>query len=189
MAWDSIQTKIDRIRNTDWNAMVAFIKALPTSGTDIVACVYAGQGSLTESAIVVEVESGYPVIQFPDAAAGGWSGVVKVPSGTTSISSIKIYHNNRSTGDVYIRFRTVHLDVSVDQSAKQSDTSDVYTAYTGGASDLSISSITLPSGAYDELTGIEEHDYIGVYIQRNGASGSDTYNTVFQVTHVEIMFA
>lgn len=111
----------------------------------------------------------------------------EVPAGATGISSIKLVYGRDNTGDARLRFRTGYVEATAGFSG-QTDTSDSYTQYAGGASDGSIGMITVPSGAYDALSGIESNGKLMLRIDREGGHASDTYTNRFDVVGFYVTF-
>src|SRR3990167_229583 len=118
-----------------------------------------------------------------------WDVMISVPVGATSISSMKLYYVRQSTGNVRLRFVTSHTDTDTVNSTRESDTTDVMTAYAGGAADNTIGQITVPAGAYNGLTGIDVDDLIGIGVYRESNHADDTYNAGFNIVGVLVTFA
>ncbi|HEY4611420.1 MAG TPA: hypothetical protein VII11_00375 [Bacteroidota bacterium] len=112
---------------------------------------------------------------------------IQVPKYFGSIASIKLYYKRQHAGDLYLRFKTSHIDVSNPPASTVVD-SGSYTAYAGGGSDGKVASVTVPSSAYDGLTSIDAGDVLAIKIERDAADATDTYEADFQVAFLEVLF-
>jgi hypothetical protein len=97
----------------------------------------------------------------------------EVPIGFTSISSIKLMYRRTGTGNLYLKFAFAYLPKAGGAPIEDVDT---YTVYAGGAADLQIVPITVPTAAYSALTAMVAGDAFFLAAYRDGTSGSDTYD-------------
>ncbi|MCI0706040.1 MAG: phage gp6-like head-tail connector protein [Ignavibacteriae bacterium] len=137
----------------------------------------------TESSEEPLVTYALPNGQYADYKFEG----IQVPKYYDSIASIKIFYKRQHAGDLYLRFKTAHIDVDNPPASSIAD-SDSYTAYAGGGVDEKIASLTVPTVAYDGLTAITAGDVLAIKIERDAANASDTYESDFQIAFVEIVF-
>lgn len=112
----------------------------------------------------------------------------RVPRAATGISSIKVIYKRDSTGNLYLRFHTSKVDNDASGSSITEDDTDTATTYAGGASDGTTGLITVPSGAYNGLSGVDEGDLLNVMVLRDGTNGSDTYEASWNVIGVQVIF-
>jgi hypothetical protein len=148
--------------------------------------VFAGDFALQTA--TVQDGTRYPVIRFADAADNIAQVSCEMPANTTSITSIKILYKRTSTGNLYIRFDSSIINPASLPFTVVSDTL-TYATYAGSGSDSQIDALTVPSTAYDALTGLGGGKIINLFIDRDGANGSDTYNANWDVFAVQFVFA
>lgn len=126
---------------------------------------------------------GLPNGQYADYKFEG----IQVPKYFESIASVKLYYKREHGGNLYLRFKTSHVDVS-DLPKSSTTDSDNYTAYAGGGIDGKYASITVPSGVYDGLTTIEDFDSLAFKVERDASHASDTYEAEFKISFIEVVF-
>lgn len=160
--------------------------ATPASGG---STLFAGAGeAVTDGTLGLAGTSAFlPVIQFADAATKYAAWAFLVPTGATSISSIKIYYEGAAAGNLYLAFRTARVDTDTAGTAVSQDLTDSNTAYAGQTSGTGI--ITAPSGSYNGLASFDAGDIVSVYVSRVAGDALDTYNTQWDVVGCEIVFA
>ena len=112
---------------------------------------------------------------------------IQVPKYFGGISSVKLFYKRQSAGDLYLRFKTSHVDVSNPPASSVVD-SGSYAAYAGGGADGKVASLTIPASAYDGLTDIGANDVLAIKIERDAADANDTYEADFQVAFLEVVF-
>jgi hypothetical protein len=137
----------------------------PTGTSDLVVMALPGEMSISTGASFARDTSGSvptPEVRLPDAATEIASMSVKVPAGAASISSIKVFHRRRNTGNLRLLFYSAIWDFDTSGSAKTEDITDTLATYAGGAADSTLGIITVPSGAYNALT-IEGGDLFVFY--------------------------
>lgn len=171
------------------NAIRDKIESL-SSGGDLVVTAFPGSGYLSGATLSSDVGPTFfkPVISYANGTQNSWNVNVKVPSGATSISSIKVYYVQARTGNIWLRFYSGRIDGD-SAAAAQEDVTDAGAVYASGGSDSAINSITVPSTSYNGLTNIDADDIIYLQIYRDSAQGTDTYEGTFLVTHVQFTFA
>lgn len=166
-----------------------WVSSAPTSSGDMT--VWQAPGSVSATDATIQSSGGVDFIgclSFSDGAEKYGTFNFKVPSGATSISSIKIYYNSTSAGTLRLVFYTSHFSKTA-TTASQTDVTDTEASYTGDGTGNVTGVITVPSGAYNGLSSIVANDIISVKIIRYGASVSDTYNTNWEVIGAQITFA
>ena len=102
---------------------------------------------------------------------------------------MRLIYSRTSTGSVRLTFATQHYVSASLPSTLETDQTDTEASYTGPANDGKIDSFTIPAGVYNGLTSLVVGDTIGIFISRNGASASDTWNTEFDIVGIEVTFA
>lgn len=160
----------------------------PSAGGDLVTYVNPGTGSVNANASFAWFNN-ISVAQFANNQDGIWVANVKVPSGATSISSMSLFYIRQSTGNLYLKFGTGHVNTDTAGSSIEDDSTDTDTTYAGGAADDSLGIITVPAGAYNGLTNIDADDVVGIRVTRTGSNASDTYEASWNVIGVQITFA
>jgi len=113
------------------------------------------------------------------------SGVI--PLGYTSISSIQLRFIRKGTGNLYIKFACSHT-AQATGSAPSEDV-DSYTTYTETSADSSMGNLTVPSTAYNGLTGMAAGDTLSLTVYRDDSGATDTYTTDFDVAGFLITFS
>lgn len=169
----------------------------PGGGGDLVITAWAG-GDFNGTAALGNIAATFsqddqggiaPVLEFGDAATTDAIGTVKVPSGATSISNIRIIYSREVATDVVIELTTQinHMDTDA-QGAGTQDTDSARSYQTGTGTIGHSAFITLNAAAYNGIT-VDANDMVGFLIRRNGAAAPDTYGTEWQVFGVEFTFA
>ncbi len=159
------------------------------SSPSLIATTLAGSGSISGAgASQSRFDNGIPTVNFANGQVAAWDATFVVPVGATSISSIKIFHFRRSTGNMYLKFftRKINMDAA---GAYESDSTDTLTTYTGTGSDSAVEIITVPAAAYNALTNIDVDDVIGIYIYRDSVNATDTYEDTMYILGAQITFA
>lgn len=130
------------------------------------------------------------VAQFADGAQGRALVNVQVPSGATSISSIKIWYQDSTASalNLYLEFETAAFNTDTLGSAVSSDTNGGVAAYASQGTAGVIASVTVPSGAYNAHS-VDAGDIVTMRINREGGNANDTYGTTWDVLGVEFTFA
>ena len=152
---------------------------------------HSGDAQSNTSTTRLSLASGFglPCMSFSDAATGLANWHCKVPSGATSISSIKVLYANESTStDLYLKFVTSHVDTDAAEGVETIDATDTESTYTTGSTASRWNVITVPAAAYDGLT-VDADDIIGLRVQRTGGDASDTYNAAWLVAGIIFTFA
>lgn len=158
------------------------------SGGDMTVLSAPGNGLPSGGATVSAGGLGYPVVRLNNGQTNNWYSTIKVPSGATSISSIKLYHyKNANSGNLYLRFYSYIVDIS-SVVAPPSDRTDTLTTYavTGDVGDVDV--ITIPAAAYNALSFVED-DMFSLDVYRDANDATDTYNDGFDIMGIEINFA
>ena len=133
---------------------------------------------------------GQLISTLADAADQNWQVTVKVPGSSTSISSIRLIYKRDDTGNVNLKFTTCHIDTAAMPVANQTDTTDTFTVYAGGAADGTLATITVPAGAFNGLTGIGVDSLIGLRVAREASVDvNDTYAAGFRLMGALFTFA
>lgn len=156
-----------------------------TSGGDLVIDIFANSAYLNGPGFTLD--NNLPVIGYTNNLDQDASFTCKVPSGATSISSMKVFYTRKNAGNLYLKFFSYHNDTDA-VSAQTSDTTDTATTYASGGTDGRVESITIPSGAYNGLT-IDADDIVTLKVFRVGTDPNDTYETAWYITHVQFTFA
>lgn len=159
--------------------------ATPSGGSSLVVFVYPGEGVPTAGGW--ETQATIPCAKFTNNQDQSWYLSTIVPTGATSLSSVKVFYTRESTGNLYLRFFTFQNDIA-SVAAQTDDTTDTATTYAGSGTDGRVDSITVPAGAYNAIT-IGAGKLFSLEIFRNGASANDTYEQTFHVVGVQFTFA
>lgn len=169
--------------------------ALPTfqnasGGGDLVKTCFASDFQVSGATVQYQTNDGdnVNVVKFANGSAQNALCSVKVPSGATSISSIKVYYQRKTTGNLYVVFKTSKID-NDSIAAITADNTDSLTTYASGGSDGSVESLTVPSAAYNGLGSIDADDIVSIDIRRDASSATDTYEADWQVIAVQFTFA
>ncbi len=158
-----------------------------SGGSSLVIDALAGTG--VYDAIIQRNGEGVVEMTFEDGVTEFWDCQVTVPKGATSISSIKVLYQRKSTGNVYLQFFTAKSVASVTPGASVADQTDTPTTYTSSGSDGKVDFFTVPAGAYDGLGSVSEGDIVGIETSRIAGNAADTYNTSWRVIAVRFTFA
>lgn len=158
-----------------------------TSSGSLAIDVFPGEGINT--ALLSRNNEAETTIAFEDAQTEYWDMRVTVPTGATSISSIKVFYVRGGTGNVYARFYTSKSVAAGLPTALVTDQTDTYTAYAGSGSDGGMDSFTVPASAYNGIGSVTAGDLFGLEIVRDATSVNDTYNTTWRVLGVRFTFA
>jgi hypothetical protein len=158
------------------------------SGGDKVVFVRPGEGFMSNASLV-SYTNAISLVSFTDGGTGVWQPMVKVPTSCTSISSIKVWFAREVNAVVRLTFASSHIDTDSAGTAYEQDNTDTETSYTSSSADGNFESFTVPPGAYNGLTNIDADDIVGLRIERNGSSVSDTYNAAWKVLGVLFTFA
>ena len=169
------------------HANLSDIGASDHHAPETVVLALVGNGNLVSTSITNIANGMTPVIVFTDGASEEWQCSFIVPRGMTSISSMAVFFLSDSTGNVFLELRTAHLLLG-DSVVRETDTTEAAAAFSGGTSG-DIEGITVPAGAFNGLGSIQEGDIINLGMQRQGASGSDTYNQSWRVVGARCIFA
>lgn len=146
---------------------------------------WAGDG-FTNGSVSREADPGFATNDFANSVTDEWTLSAEVPEGADSISSIEVAYRRGNTGNLYLKFSTLHFDFTVGDS-RTDDTSDTASTYAGGAADATLGIITVPSGAYDGIT-VTEDDIISLEIERQAGDANDTYEATWAVYGVKFTF-
>lgn len=129
-----------------------------------------------------------PLLTYADGSSVYAGATVKVPIGSTSISSVLVYYTNVTINSVVrLDFNFYHINTDA-SSTRVIDSTDVETSYTTSGTVNAFESFTAPAGSYDGLSDIDQDDLIVIFLRRFGASASDTYNASWRVSHVVFTF-
>jgi len=170
---------------------------LTISGTTITASggsgtvfVHATTQNLTTASNVTMVDATQgQVHQHADGVQSYEYYMVQVPTGKTSISSIKTWYIQGANTSTTLQLRFETTLIPTDGSAVTQDTNDTQTGYTSGATANRVAKITAPSAAYNAITAVAENDLLMFRVQREGGDAGDTYNGSWRVLGVEFTFA
>ena len=157
------------------------------SAANLVVWALPGSGFLTGAAINSSTQA-LPVVRLANNLDQSWDADVSVPSGATSISSIKVFYERDTTGNLRLVFPTAHVNADA-TSATETDQTDVVTSYASGGLDGQIESLTVPAGAFNGLTAIDVDDLVGIRVDRRGSEAADTYEGAWDVVGVQFIFA
>lgn len=157
-------------------------------GTGVIFVAAGSMGLQAGETSGIENTFGVVGAKFADGSSIYKVAACRVPVGYTSISGIKVYHRNgyAATRNLYLKFETTRLKLGADRT---NDGTDSLTTYSAGTTAGEMSSVTVPSGAFDGIGTIAAGEYIGIIITRDSSSGNDTYNDDWYVTGVEFTFA
>lgn len=126
--------------------------------------------------------------QFANAANTRGIAHVKVPTGATVISAIKVHYDSLagSATNLYLQFETSHFGPD-DGDGATSDTGAGYATYAGSGTSDKHGIITVPSSSYDGIT-IEAGGLLNLFIQRDATHLNDTYEDAWNLLGVEFIF-
>ncbi len=154
---------------------------------DNVVTVHPGVGFSDNAVNPDKFFNGGSEIPFSASSTKNWYTTAKVPSGMTSISSVRVYFTGESTGNVYLKFISQSINVDETEVATE-DSSDSNTAYPSGSSDGSVEFFTVPAAAYNLIEVVENY-LVSVRIIRSAGDSLDTYNTEWNTVAMEYTFA
>jgi hypothetical protein len=123
---------------------------------------------------------------FPDSAKirKRWS--VTTPANTSAISSITVWINRDAVGNLYLNFGTSYQVMTAGTAIQNDEAS--YTTYASAASDGTVAGLTVPTAAYNGITGLTANQKFDLYMERDASNASDTYNADLDVIRVDIAF-
>lgn len=159
-----------------------------SGGGDLVVFVPALAGN--SAGTVTQSTAWGPEYNLADASFTSWACQFKVPSGASSISSVKLLYEVRATSG------NVRCDV-INMSIIDVDTHDsTITTDASGATTLTLTAgtvgrlgiYTFASTVYDGLT-IDVDDIITFAISRDGGDAADTYAADFRLIGLLVTFA
>lgn len=156
-----------------------------TSGSSLTIFQYAGLGVAPTGGW--ETQASIPCAKFTNNQDQVWYVSTVVPTGATSISSIKIFYSRESTGNLYLYFHTFQ-NALASVAAQTDDTTDTATTYAGSGTDNRVDAVTVPSAAYNAIT-ITAGALFTIAIFRNGANANDTYEQTWHAAGVQFNFA
>jgi hypothetical protein len=134
-----------------------------------------------------EAYNQFGCFEFADSASTTAAITFQIPVSFNNLVSMKvIYYNDNNTSVLRLRFRSSRatLDEAVTEDISHSSAS-----FTTGAITNNIAAITVPDAAYDAIGATKVGDFIGLEINRDGGSGSDTYNNDLRVLGVLVEFS
>lgn len=129
-----------------------------------------------------------PTIEFANGVLQTIEALMKIPTGATSIAAVYLDFLFTAAGNVYMKFNLGHIDTDAN-AVQEVDTSDAYATYASPGTGAIFGAITVPAGAYNELTGIEAHDLISLKVFRDATNASDTMETGLRCLGARIQFA
>lgn len=151
---------------------------------------FPGEGTLSTTGAGLTTPGSPPLVYFTDTLNGLWTTSVVIPTGATSISSIKILYKNEANGNLALAFETGVITVPGTAAVVQVDTTQNTAAAfaSAGAADNKFYFITAPSTAYNGLT-VTAGNILHFYLSREGGNGIDTYNAEWNVAGIQFTFA
>lgn len=165
--------------------------ATPSSGATMTRWLWPGEASFGANVTLGATQgwNSFQSLNMADVSAimvARWN--IDIPSGATSISSILVYYEARSTGNVYLAFITGSFDITSLPATPVEDTTQTYTAFAGGSSDNKIRAVTVPADAYNSTT-ITNQEVFALAAYRDASSASDTYTDTFEIVGILVTFA
>lgn len=141
-----------------------------------------------EDAVVTDLTLGYQVFTLSNSAAKRcvipWDG--GVPTDFSSLYSVELIMISEHAGNLYLRGGTSRFDLS---TASTPNTSiSAYAAYAGGAADSTLKYLSLPSTMWSSISTVNIHDAFNFHIDRDGTSGTDTYEADLKVIGIRVVY-
>jgi hypothetical protein len=157
-----------------------------TTTTQVFA--FPGMGTLSGAAETNMGGNIIPAINLADSADTYWHLPFHVPPCMTSISAIHVDYKGEHTGNLFLHFYTAHINNGASVVVEE-DKTDGFTQYVGTDNVGDYERITVPSDAYNGLSGIIGGETIFMRIRRYATHACDTYATTWRVASASITFA
>lgn len=155
----------------------------PSGGSDTL---FISAGEMQPNAGFFTYGSGRLTITLENAQVDNCYANFRIPSGYTTISSVKLITEKTTTGNLWISFGFYRLRDGSDAVYDGSSAAALSTGSTVGASRRE--DLTVPSTTHDGLTETTG-DVITLQIERAGAHANDTYEGDLRISGLLITFA
>ena len=114
------------------------------------------------------------VVTDPAGGDGDFRATTYVPKGVTGISAIKVIFKRTTTGNLRLQFDTGHIKLQAGSLpyTQQTDTTHTIASFNVATGDNAVDAISVPSDAYNGLTGISEGDIVSLNMLRGYTSNT-----------------